>query len=54
MPVQGAVLEMSAVARDPFDNFVQKLVACIRLLAGESSSAGVVDRAKNLLLVGLG
>jgi hypothetical protein len=33
MSVSGALLVMNAPARDPFDDFVRKLVACIRLLA---------------------
>jgi hypothetical protein len=51
MPVQGAVLEMSAVARDPFDNFVQKLVACIRLLASdkEFEREGALSGVQRLL-----
>lgn len=42
---------MSAVARDPFDNFVQKLVACIRLLASdkEFEREGALSGVQRLL-----
>jgi hypothetical protein len=35
MPVQGAVLEMNASARDPIGDVVRKLAACIRLLSSD-------------------
>jgi hypothetical protein len=35
MPVQGALLAMSATARDPLADIVRKLAACIRLLSSD-------------------
>jgi hypothetical protein len=36
MSFSGALLVMNAPARNPFDDFARKLVACIRLLASDS------------------
>jgi hypothetical protein len=51
MPVSGALLVMNAPARNPFDDFARKLVACIRLLSSdkEFEREGALSGVQRLL-----
>jgi hypothetical protein len=51
MPVQEALLEMNVSVRDPLDDLVRKLLACIRLLSSDKpfEAEGAMSGVQRLL-----
>jgi hypothetical protein len=54
MPIQGAVLEMSATARDPLADILHRLASCIRMLLATDGQRPAAILGVQRMLEGMG